>query len=208
MSFTARFPMIAAGLLIISSGGALALPAERNAQTYWQCVPIARMLSGIDIRGDAHTWWGQADGRYARGNTPKRGAVLAFKPYGAMRLGHVAAVSKVIDNRNILVTHSNWSTINGRRGQIERNVRVVDVSDNNDWSRVKVWYAPLGDVGTTAWPVHGFIYPQGKAPMDLPGGAVPSTKPSAAAPVQMVETEREIKPTGRLAYLGKVLKRL
>jgi surface antigen len=208
MSHSARFPVIAACLLIVSSGGALALPADGATQTYWQCVPIARMLSGIEIRGDAHTWWGQASGRYDRGRAPKRGAVLAFKPHGSMRLGHVAAVSKVIDDRTILVTHSNWSTINGRRGQIERNVRVVDASDNNDWSRVKVWYAPLGDIGTTVWPVHGFIYPDGKAPMALPNGVAPAPKSSGAAPVRMVEAEREIKPTGRLAYLGKVLKRL
>jgi hypothetical protein len=26
-----------------------------------------------------------------------------------------------------------------------------------------VWYAPIADLGTTAWPVEGFIYPDGKA---------------------------------------------
>jgi surface antigen len=203
-------PAFAALVLVFvaSAGGATQTTGVSQAQAYWQCVPIARMLSGIEIRGDAHTWWGQANGRYERGRAPKRGAVLAFKPYGAMRLGHVAAVSKVIDDRTILVTHSNWSTINGRRGQIERNVRVVDASDNNDWSRVKVWYAPLGDIGTTVWPVHGFIYPVGRAPMALPGGVVPASRPSVAVPDQIVATEPEIKPTGRLAYLGKVLKRL
>lgn len=124
-----------------------------------QCVPYARALSGVDIRGDAHTWWGQAEGRYARGNTPRAGAVLAFRPHGAMRLGHVAAVRRVIDERTILVSHANWSTINGIRGHIENDVRVVDVSEANDWSRVRVWYTPNAALGTTEWPVHGFIYP-------------------------------------------------
>ncbi len=93
-----------------------------------ECVPVARQVSGIGIYGDAHTWWGQAERRFARGNAPRKGAVLAFKPHGAMVLGHVAAVSKIVDDRTILVTHANWSLIDGRRGQIERNVRVIDVS--------------------------------------------------------------------------------
>ena len=124
-----------------------------------QCVPFTRAVSGVEIRGDAHTWWGQAQGRYDRGNRPRVGAVLAFKPFGGMRLGHVAAVRKIIDSRTILISHANWSLIGGTRGHIENNVRVVDVSDAGDWSEVRVWFASLGDLGTTAWPVHGFIYP-------------------------------------------------
>jgi surface antigen len=124
-----------------------------------QCVPFARAVSGVEIRGDAHTWWDQAAGRYDRGSRPRLGAVLAFKPYGGMRLGHVAAVRKIIDDRTILVSHANWSLIEGTRGHIENDVRVVDVSDAGDWSEVRVWFDSLGDLGTTHWPVHGFIYP-------------------------------------------------
>lgn len=127
---------------------------------YIQCVPYARKVSGIQLFGDAHTWWDQAAGRYARGTRPKVGAVMAFRPYGAMQLGHVAAVSRVIDSRTVLLRHANWSLIDGRRGQMEDNVRAVDVSPNNDWSEVRVWYAPLGGLGTTHWPVEGFIYNQ------------------------------------------------
>ncbi len=93
---------------------------------------------------------------------------MAFRPSGGMTLGHVAAVSKVIDNRTVLLDHANWSPIDGRRGQIERGVKAIDVSPANDWSEVRVWYAPLGDVGTTAWPVAGFIYNEpadGAAPL-------------------------------------------
>ena len=135
--------------------------AELDA--YLQCVPYAREVSGIDLYGDAHTWWEQAQGRYATGTTPRVGAVMAFRPHRSMQLGHVAAVSRVLDSRRVLLDHANWSPINGRRGQIEKDVLAVDVSAANDWSEVRVWYAPLGKVGTTAWPVEGFIYGEGRA---------------------------------------------
>lgn len=178
---------------------AIPVPA---AQKQWECVPIARALSGIQIRGDAHTWWGQAAGKYKRGNEPKRGAVLAFKPHGAMDLGHVAAVSRVIDDRTLLVTHSNWSRINGRRGYIERDVRVVDVSDKNDWSRVRVWFAPTQDLGTTAWPTHGFIYPEGKAPMRLPEDAVAINAPVRAVPAPAPAEPSRLEPRASAPKLG------
>lgn len=127
---------------------------------YLQCVPYARSVTGIQIYGDALTWWDQAEGRYARGHRPRPGAVMSFAPHGRMELGHVAAVSRVIDSRTVLLRHANWSPIDGRRGQIEDNVRAVDVSEANDWSEVRVWYAPIGNLGTTAWPVNGFIYPE------------------------------------------------
>ena len=152
---------------------------------YLQCVPYARQLTGIRIFGDAHTWWEQAAGRYERGNTPRVGAVMAFVPHRNMTLGHVAAVSRVIDSRTVLLDHANWSPIDGRRGQIERNVRAIDVSPSNDWSEVRVWYHPLQALGKTAWPVHGFIYGE-KAKLDEPRFVVatrPATSPPAQPPV-------------------------
>jgi surface antigen len=130
----------------------------RELPPYLQCVPYARERSGVQIYGDARTWWDQAEGRYKRGKRPRPGAVMAFRPYGGMTLGHVAAVAKVIDSRTVLLDHANWSPIDGRRGQIERGVKAIDVSPANDWSQVRVWYDPLQDLGTTAWPVAGFIY--------------------------------------------------
>lgn len=160
----------------------LAEPGSDAAQPlplppYLQCVPYARAVSGIPIYGDAYTWWEQAEGRHARGSTPKAGAVMAFKPHGNMELGHVAAVSQVIDSRTVLLRHANWSPINGRRGQIEDNVRAIDVSEENDWSEVRVWYAPIEGLGATHWPVHGFIY------KDTPGkaGKTPKTKTRPAS---------------------------
>lgn len=141
---------------------AIARAAEGSPSAYLQCVPYARQLSGIQIYGDAHTWWKQSRFAYERGNAPQVGAVLSLKSHGKMRLGHVAVVSKIIDRRNILLSHANWSPVNGRRGQVERNVAAVDVSKNGDWSRIKIWYAPISALGKTAYPVNGFIYPSGK----------------------------------------------
>lgn len=135
------------------------LPATAHASRYLQCVPFAREMSGIDIRGNAKTWWAQAEGRYERGNSPREGSVLAMPGYGKMGYGHVAMVSKIVSDREILLTHANWS----RRGGIERDVRAIDVSENGDWSRVKIWYSGTNDFGTTSYPAYGFIY-AGKAP--------------------------------------------
>lgn len=145
----------------------MACPPARAQEPLLQCVPYARHISGIQIYGDAHSWWQQADGRYTRGQRPAPGAVMAFKPYRSMQLGHVAAVSKVIDSRRVLLDHANWSPIDGRKGQIERDVLAQDVSPDNDWSEVRVWYTPIGGLGTTHYPVYGFIYPQGRAPRGL-----------------------------------------
>ncbi|KPL69580.1 amidase [Erythrobacter sp. SG61-1L] len=145
---------------------------------YLQCVPYARRVSGIQIYGDAWTWWGQADGRYKRGSRPRVGAVMAFQPHGNMTLGHVAAVSRIVDSRTVLLRHANWSPIDGRRGQIEDDVRAVDVSENNDWSAVRVWFDPIQSLGSTAWPVSGFIY--NEKPGAKAKDSVLAAKPSAA----------------------------
>ncbi len=139
--------------------GALALGAtffsqSAQARSFWQCVPYARLVSGVDIRGNAHTWWGQAAGKYERGREPRVGAVMSMRPHGGSRLGHVAVVSRIINDREVLLDHANWS----RRGRIERGVKAIDVSANGDWSRVKIWFAGIRDLGKTAYPVNGFIY--------------------------------------------------
>jgi surface antigen len=68
-------------------------------------------------------------------------------------------VSQVVSDREVLLTHANWS----RPGGIERNVRAIDVSAAGDWSEVKVWYGPNGGLGTSSYPTNGFIY-SGHAP--------------------------------------------
>ncbi|MDQ0838384.1 CHAP domain-containing protein [Sphingomonas faeni] len=158
--------------LVVSCGLMTATPA---AAQFWQCVTFARSVSGIEIRGNANTWWSQAEGRYERGHTPKAGSVLAFSPTSRMRVGHVAMVSKVVSDREVLLTHANWS----RRGAVETNVRAVDVSDAGDWSMVKVWYGPQGGLGTSAYPTKGFIY-SGHAPAGDTLDAQPSYQMASA----------------------------
>ena len=144
-------------------------PAARADEPYWQCVTFARMFSGIEIFGDAHTWWSQAQDRFRTGQRPqtgerpRTGSVLAFRSSGRMSRGHVAVVSEVLTDRVIRVTHANWG---GSRGKVEENVTVVDVSDKGDWSAVKVWYNPIDDLGSTVYPTYGFIYKAPAQPSD------------------------------------------
>lgn len=174
MSFFTRLAL-AVTLMLAGTGTA-------TATGYLQCVPFARAESGISIRGNAGTWWHQAVGRYERGQEPRVGAVMAFAPTQGMPIGHVAVVSQIVSDRELLISHANWSPINGRRGQVERNVRVLDVSAAGDWSRVRVWYAPIRDLGTRVNPVQGFIYPNAaRTPAEEPGAS--ATLASIAASV-------------------------
>ncbi|MGN6356456.1 MAG: CHAP domain-containing protein [Novosphingobium sp.] len=173
----------------VSGGGAASLPP------YLQCVPYARRVSGIQIFGDAHTWWDQAAGRYERGYKPRVGAVMTFKPFGNMRLGHVAAVSRVVDSRTVLLRHSNWSPINGRRGQIEDDVRAIDVSESNDWSEVRVWFDPIQALGGTHWPVQGFIYNRPARRLDEGSVLARVSKRGGEAKAQLAKAERQKSPT-------------
>lgn len=202
-----RGPLLASGLIVL---GAMSLGAPLSAKIaldddsvvdgggsaslppYLQCVPYARQVTGIQIRGDAYTWWSQAEGRYARGFWPKVGAVMALRPHGNSTLGHVAAVSRIIDDRTILIRHANWSPINGRRGQIEDNVKVIDVSPANDWSEVRVWYAPIQAIGGSVWPVQGFIYP-GKPPRIAP--KIDKMKLRGSGPTSLLPGQYDDAPT-------------
>jgi surface antigen len=143
---------IALAMTVIASS-----PADAQG-SFWQCATFARMFSGIQLFGAAASWWNQAVGKYSRGETPKAGAVMVFKSISSMRSGHVATVSQVVSDRIIKVTHANWST----PGKVENDVEVMDVSAKNDWSKVRVWFKSLGGLGTSSYPVYGFIY-NGKA---------------------------------------------
>ena len=158
------------GSLAVAAVVAFAPTAQATAETYWQCVPFARLISGIQIFGDARTWWNQAIGRYETGFTPRTGAVLCFKPTERMKLGHVAVVSQVLTDRIVQITHANWSPIEGSRGKIERDVTLVDVSPRGDWSQVKVWYDPSRDLGGSTYPTYGFIYQDSQARMHASAG--------------------------------------
>ena len=119
-----------------------------------QCVPYARAHSGINLRGDAYTWWDKAAGVYARGHDPIEGSVLVLNGYGKHR-GHVAVVRRIVSPREIRIDHANW--LDDRAVYV--NDPVVDVSDANDWSQVKVWNIRSGSWGTRTYHVQGFIGP-------------------------------------------------
>jgi len=159
----AKRPRALLGSLAVAAALVLAPTSGAVADTYWQCATFARLASGIQIFGDAYTWWKQALGRYQTGFQPKAGAVLCFKPTERMKLGHVAVVSQVLTDRVIQITHANWSPIEGSRGKIEKDVTLVDVSPAGDWSLVKVWYDPNRDLGGSSYPTYGFIYQDAQA---------------------------------------------
>lgn len=120
-----------------------------------QCVPFARTASGIQIFGDANTWWARAAGRYPRSATPASGAVLVLHGYRDPGRGHVAVVRRLESERIIVVDHANW--LNG--GEISVTVPVLDVSPGNDWSEVRVWHIPGAHWGGRVYRTQGFIHP-------------------------------------------------
>ena len=129
-----------------------------------ECVPFARAASGIQIYGDAWTWWDQAEGHYRRGYAPQVGAVIVFARSARLPSGHVAVISRVVTSRVAMVTHANWSRIDGERGHAEQDVTLTDVSPASDWSAVRVWYRDRDGLGSTTYPVYGFIYGTPTAP--------------------------------------------
>lgn len=131
-------------------------------QPHSECVPYARNISGVQIWGDAVTWWAQADGKYVRSGRPAEGSVLVLRGWNDERRGHVAVVKEIINERMIRVDHANWM----RGGEISINVPVSDVSPDNDWSQVRVWHVPGGYWGGRTYQVQGFIHPY-----SLNGGA-------------------------------------
>jgi surface antigen len=137
------------------------------------CVPFARADSGIAVAGNAWQWWDNAAGVYARGAVPEAGSVLTFRSNGRMRLGHVAVVDRVINPREIEIEHANWWGP-GAHGGVSRNIPVVDVSEANDWSAVRVGLGQSGEFGSV-YPTYGFIY-------DRPDTGVMVASTSAPAP--------------------------
>ena len=121
-----------------------------------QCVLFARETTGLAIRGDAWTWWPSAKGRYGRASTPKVGSVLVLKRTWRNRYGHIAVVTRILSGREIIIDHANWLN----RGRLHLGTPVRDVSANNDWSAVRVWYTAGKKYGMRTYPAHGFIYPE------------------------------------------------
>ena len=162
-----RFLIVMA--LLAAPFGHAAAQAASLLDYVGQCVPFARAASGIAIYGDAWTWWDQAEGRYDRGHVPRTGAVIVFPRSQRLPLGHVAVVSRVVEKRVAMLTHANWSRQNGERGHAEQDVTLFDVSPDNDWTSVKVWYRDMEGLGGSTYAVDGFIYGGGRTARELTG---------------------------------------
>jgi hypothetical protein len=124
-----------------------------NWRSRLQCVPFARRESGVDIYGNANTWWRQAQGRYETTDTPDEGAVMVLHGYKTNARGHVAVVKEQVSPRLVIVDHANW--LNG--GEISRDVPIMDVSEAGDWSAVRVWNVQGRHWGGRTYRVQGFI---------------------------------------------------
>lgn len=156
-------------LLLIAS--VLALGAAASPASAIQCVPYAREVSGINLKGDAWQWWNAAAGQYDRGRAPKAGAVLVFNRQGSMSHGHVSVVTRVMTNRMILVDHANWAPARtSGRGAVTTSVPLIDVSPKNDWSQVRVWFQPAGDFGSRVYRTEGFVYRPHNQKFNAKGG--------------------------------------
>jgi len=173
------------------------------------CVPYARSVTGMEIRGNGGDWWSNAAGSYDRGQRPEPGSVMAFRATGGMSRGHVAVVSRVLSPRELLIDHANWGGPGIHKGSVMHNVSVVDVSDNNDWTAVRVQVGYDSNSFGRVYPTYGFIYnrPDGDtgtayaaAPMrrslqmeqvaELPAAQPVSFQPQGYAPMRKAASHR------------------
>jgi hypothetical protein len=161
-----RIPLLLLGLLALSACGSR-MPQGPQAGAYVggdvaaECAPFARALSGVSLYGPAADWWWEASGRYLRQRTPAEGSVLVLSRSARLPDGHVAVVSRVLSAREILVTQANWV-----HHRVTEDQPVIDVSTYNDWSVVRLWWPPAGEMGITDYPAAGFIRPERPASHD------------------------------------------
>jgi len=124
-----------------------------NGRARLQCVPFARRESGVELYGNANTWWRQAADRYETAEAPSEGAVMVLHGYATAARGHVAVVKEIVSPRMVIVDHANWLNA----GEITRDVPIQDVSEAGDWSEVRVWHVPGRHWGGRTYRVQGFI---------------------------------------------------
>ncbi len=149
--------VLLAASLLPGCGSGPRIAASAGASSSLECAPFARQVTGIQLYGEAYSWWDQAAGRYSRSMAPMPGGVLVFRRGARLESGHVSVVDRIVSAREIMVTQSNWV-----HRRITRDDPVVDVSARNDWSAVRVWWAPIGALGSTVYPTYGFIAPDGQ----------------------------------------------
>jgi len=140
------------------------------------CVPFARALSGVQLRGDAADWWDEAQGRYARARIPEAGAVLVFARSSRLAHGHLAVVSRVVSDREVLVTQANWE-----HGRVTSDQPVMDISADNTWTSVRVWWPGTRQMGSAPYATQGFIRPPRRISPDQIADATPRALRTALA---------------------------
>src|ERR1700730_3343631 len=67
------------------------------------CVQYVKFSSSFGLSWNAWSWWQHAAGVYDRSNEPRAGAVLVFERTRRMPAGHVALVSRVVDDYTVLI---------------------------------------------------------------------------------------------------------
>ncbi|MGC8475740.1 MAG: CHAP domain-containing protein [Acetobacteraceae bacterium] len=151
--------LMLAALLAGCAGGQRATQGRYiGGPVHLACVPYARALSGLPLRGDASTWWRQAAGHYPRLDHPRPGSVLVFRPTARLPRGHVAVVTQVLGRRRILIDDANWVP-----HRVTADQPVIDVSPDNSWRLVRVYWPPAREMGVHVYPVLGFILPRDPA---------------------------------------------
>lgn len=167
---TPRALLLLLPLLLAACGGARGPGAGAyvGGPVALECAPFARALSGVQLRGDAADWWDAAQGQYARAQIPETGGVLVFARSARLAQGHVAVVSRVKSDREILVTQANWE-----RGRVTADQPVLDISPDNTWTMVRVWWPGTRQMGSAPYPTHGFIRPPRRVSADDVADATP-----------------------------------
>jgi len=132
---------------------AISVPSTETPLRRLFCVEYARMRSGLEVFGDAKTWWARAKNLYARVSHPVEEAVMVFAGSKRLKRGHVAVVTHIVSPREIIVDQANWQN----KGEIDHATPVLDVSARNDWSQVRVWDIPSASFGGRVYRISGFI---------------------------------------------------
>jgi hypothetical protein len=161
------------------------------------CVHYARSLSGIILAGNAWQWWDHASGAYARGRVPESGSVLVFRASERMQRGHVAVVTAVVGNREIKIDQANWAS-----GGVVHSVPVVDVSDNNDWTAVRVGLGRIDSFGSI-YSTYGFIYNRPDTGSMLTATSAPAAGPTRNPPGRDLPAATERTPTAAALAVGQ-----
>ena len=82
---------VAEGVAVDGDGARLIRVSKRL-----NCVQFSRMQSGIQVAGNAGTWWDHAKGKYERDTAPQVGSVMVFSSTKRLHSGHVAVVRSVM----------------------------------------------------------------------------------------------------------------